>query len=337
MRRLLFVLVVLTGAIGFSGSSGAEEMKLVFTTIALPSAAVSEKIYHPWAERVNEAGKGIVHIDVRDGTTLANSTNFYDRLLSDVMQVSFGSLNYLAGKFKLSQVMALPFLMDSAEQESVVFWRLYKSGLLDSEFDQIVPLFIRAFPQQSLHLVKAPTRPIEDLTNLKIIASGQIGTSLMAKLGAAPLSIQLTDTYEALQRGTADGLNFPVSALPDFKLDEVTHYHIDVPLGGGPGGIWMAKAKYESLSHEVRKVLDANSGEAESRRAGIILDQMQISAQQQLGTEPNQQIVKLSPELLAKWKPRIDALINSWAETDEAHRKVVDAVRELAARYAAAQ
>ena len=126
------------------------------TTISSPTSQVGQENYHGWANRVNEAGKGIVSIDVRDGFALANSTNFYDRLLSDVMQITFGSLNYLAGKFQLSQVMALPFVMDSAEQESVVFWRLYKSGLLNSEFDQIVPLYFYAFPQVALHLTKVP-------------------------------------------------------------------------------------------------------------------------------------------------------------------------------------
>jgi hypothetical protein len=53
---------------------------------------------------VNETGKGIVAIDVRGGFALANSLNFYDRLLSDVIQITFGSPNYLAGKFQLSQV-----------------------------------------------------------------------------------------------------------------------------------------------------------------------------------------------------------------------------------------
>src|SRR6185437_4180773 len=106
----------------------------------------------------------------RDGFTLANSTNFYDRLLGDVMQITFGSLNYLAGKFQLSQVMALPFVMDSAEQESIVFWRLYKSGLLDSEFDQIVPLYFYAFPQVALHLTKVPAAPLQDLTGLRLPA-----------------------------------------------------------------------------------------------------------------------------------------------------------------------
>jgi TRAP-type transport system periplasmic protein len=194
-------------------------------------------------------------------------------------------------------------------------------------------LFFRAFPQQSLHLVKAPARPLEDLKNLKIIASGQIGTAVVGKLGAAALSIPLTDTYQALQRNTADGLNFPVSALADFKLDEVTHYHIDAPLGGGPGGFWMSKAKYQNLPPKARKILDENSGEVESRRAGIILDQMQESAQHQLESEPNHQVVKLSPQTEEKWKAKLDPLIAAWADTDDAHRKVVAAMRDLAAKF----
>ena len=101
----------------------ADETHLIMTTISSPTSQVGQQNFHGWADRVNEAGKGIVTVDVRDGFALANSTNFYDRLVSDVIQISFGSLNYIAGKFQLSQVMALPFVMDSAEQESVVFSR----------------------------------------------------------------------------------------------------------------------------------------------------------------------------------------------------------------------
>ena len=175
MQRILAILTTLAVALGFTAPAGADETRLIFTTISLPGSTISDQVWHPWADRVNEAGKGVVRIDVRDGFTLASSTNYYDRLQSNVMQISFGSLNYLAGKFQLSQVMALPFLMNSAQQESDVFWRLYKSGLLDSEFDQLVPLFFYAFPQQAMNLVKTPTKPLEDLGNLKIIASGQIG------------------------------------------------------------------------------------------------------------------------------------------------------------------
>jgi TRAP-type C4-dicarboxylate transport system substrate-binding protein len=333
MQRIFATFVVLIATLGFGGRAGADEAKLAFTTISLPGSTITNQVWHPWADRVNEAGQGIVHVDVRDGFTLASSTNYYDRLTNNVMQISFGSLNYLAGKFQLSQVMALPFLMNSAEQESEVFWRLYKSGLLDSEFDQIMPLFFYAFPQQAMNLAKIPAKSLEDLGTLKIIASGQIGTALMAKLGAAPLSIPLTETYEALQRGTADGLNFPISALPDFKLDEVTHYHLLAPLGGGPGGVWMTKAMYQSLAPDARKILDQNSGETQTRHVGQFVDRLTATVQKKLEADSNQRVAQPSAELLQKWNARAEPMIDAWANTDDAHRKVVDAVRKFAAEF----
>ena len=110
--RVSWLVVGLAAALLAATGTRAEETKLIMTTISSPTSQVGQENYHGWANRVNEAGKGIVSIDVRDGFTLANSTNFYDRLLGDVMQITFGSLNYLAGKFQLSQVMALPFVMD---------------------------------------------------------------------------------------------------------------------------------------------------------------------------------------------------------------------------------
>src|ERR1700744_1667740 len=90
-------------------TAAADEMSLIFTDIALPNTPAAG-MYHEWADKVNAAGKGVVHLDIRDGFTLVNSSNFYDRLLNDVVQITFGSTNYLGGQFRLSQVMSLPFL-----------------------------------------------------------------------------------------------------------------------------------------------------------------------------------------------------------------------------------
>lgn len=330
MMRKLAVLCCLVGACFVARAAQAAETKLIMTTIVRPNSAISQK-YHEWADRINAQGKGVVHIDVRDGFTLANSKNFYDRLLGNVMQISFGSLNYLPGKFKLAQVMALPFILNSSEQASVVFWRLYKTGLLNSEFNQIVPLFFQAFPPVSIHLVKAPARPLENLDGLKFIVSGRIPTEVVERLGGSPLSIGLSDSYEALERGAADGIDFPMAALHDFKLDEVTHYHITAAFGGGPGGVWMAKAKYDSLPPKVRKIIDENSGEAESRRAGMILDQLGVQEQKRLSHEPGQTVVALTPEQSRKWRAALTPITKRWASIDAAHRRVLAKVRELAA------
>jgi TRAP-type C4-dicarboxylate transport system substrate-binding protein len=330
MRLRLLVLALAATLLG-AATVRADETKLIMTTISAPTSQVGQENYHGWANRVNEAGKGIVQIDIRDGFALANSTNFYDRLLSDVIQITFGSLNYIAGKFQLSQVMALPFTMDSAEQESVVFWRLYKSGLLDGEFNEIVPLYFYAFPQVALHLTKVPSGPLADLSGLRIIVAGQIPVSMIQKLGGTPISIGLSDSYQALQRGTADGMSFPMAPLVDFKLDEVTHYHILASLGGGPGGVWMAKAKYQSLPPEVRKILDENSGEAQSRRVGATLDRFEQSVRAKLDASKDHKVVTLTPEQRAAWTTRVTPIIDGWASIDAQHANVLAKVRELAA------
>lgn len=331
MIRYALAVVCALAALLASRAAPADELKLIMTTITRPNTPISDK-YHEWADRINAKGKGVVQIDVRDGFTLASSQNFYDRLTSNVMQISFGSLNYLVGKFKLSEVMALPFLMNSSEQASVVFWRLYETGLLDSEFDQIVPLYMQAFPPVSMHLVKAPVKPLNDLSGLKFIASGKIPTEVVERLGGSPLSIGLTDSYQALQRGTADGINFPMAPMHDFKLDEVTHYHINAAFGGGPGGVWMTKAKFDTLPAQVKKILIDNSGEAESRRAGQILDDLGKEEIDRLSHEAGQTVVSLSAEQSKKWGATLSQIADEWANTDDAHRQVLAKTRELAAQ-----
>ena len=330
MRAHWVVLQAVVAFLVFANPAPAEEIKLIMTTITAPNTPTDQLIFHKWADQINQRGKGIIQIDVRDGFALANSTNFYDRLVSNVSQISWGSLNYVAGKFNLTEVMTLPFLLDSAEQASVVFWRLYKSELLDSEFDQIVPLFVGAYPPSAIHLVKAPPANFMDLSGLKIIAAGQTPTELITRLGGAPLSIALTDSYQALQRGAADGLYFPMTALTDFKLDEVTTYHIVSSLGGGPGGVWIAKVKYLALPAEARAILDANSGEGESRYAGQVFDQLQARGREKLEGSNKQKVVELTAEQSAKWKADALPLLDEFANVDTNHQKVLNMVRDLA-------
>ena len=321
MRKLLITAFCIAGFFACR-TAAADEMNLIFTPIALPNTPAAA-MYHEWAEKVNAAGKGIVHLDIRDGFSLVNSTNFYDRLQNDVVQVTFGSTNYLGGQFRLSQVMALPFLFDSSEQASAVDWRLYKAGLFDHEFAQVVPLALQGFPQESPHMVKAPTKPLNDLKGLRMIAGGQTMTRVATLLGATPISVSLTDSYEALGRGTADGMFFPMAAIHDFKIDEPTHYHIMAPLGGGPGGIWMAKAKFQSLPAAVQKILTDNSGEAASRRLGYLLDQLQEKEPKYLGGLADQTVVSLTTEQHTLWQKAVQPIFSSWDDQDKAQADVV--------------
>ena len=85
MQRILAMVVALALATVLAGRAGADETRLVFTTISLPGSTISNQVWHPWADRVNAAGQGAVHVDVRDGFTLASRANYCDRLHRQVV------------------------------------------------------------------------------------------------------------------------------------------------------------------------------------------------------------------------------------------------------------
>ena len=132
MRFMAFAGAVLV-ALGVPAH--ADETTLIFATINPPNAHMNTEFLHPWAARINEEGKGIIKIDLRDSPTVATIFNAYDRVLDDVVQIAFQLHNYVNGKFPLSSVATLP-LADKAEDRSVALWRLYRSGALKAEYDR---------------------------------------------------------------------------------------------------------------------------------------------------------------------------------------------------------
>ncbi len=230
--------------------ASAEELVLKFATLDVPQAHLNVRIHHPWAEKINQEAKGVFQIQVFDGAALANQGNIYSQVVSNVVQIGWG-LPSLAGKFPLLQVTALPYLSttDSAVA-STALWRLYKTGLLDQEFDQVVPLKLIVFPQSGLQFRKQPPT-LDNLNGLKVIAGSKIASEIVQNLGGAPLSFRIDEYYETLQRGTADGAVIGWTAFNPFKLAEVTHYHLDAPLGGETGYIFMARKEWNSLPEPV--------------------------------------------------------------------------------------
>ncbi|HLI20455.1 MAG TPA: TRAP transporter substrate-binding protein, partial [Stellaceae bacterium] len=322
------IAVAVAGLIAIAaGAARADEITLTLATLDPPPTPLNTQELHPWADRVNAAGKGVVQIVVRDGTEIANQQNIYDRVLSDVVQIGRGTQSFIGGKFPLSEVVALPFVIDNGETASVAFWRLYRSGLLDSEYNDTMPLFFGILPPQALHLTKAPNA-IDDLGGLRVAVATKNGAEIVSRLGGAPQSIQLIDLYPALQRGAADGVMINWPAFPPFKLNEVTRYHIEAPFGGSATMIFMAKKKWDALPRAAQKVLAENSGEAESRRFGAFWDTASDQGRAMVAAMGTQQtIVDLTPAQSAALKSKIAPMAAEWTKATPGGAKVLQALR----------
>lgn len=331
MKRVFCALGAAVAAMiaGASGAS-ADDLVLKFVTLDVPDAHHNVRIHHPWAAKINEEAHGLFRIQVFDGSAIANQLNVYNRVLDDVAQIGWGLPDLATGKFKLTQVVELPYLSNNSEIASVAFWRLYKTGLLDSDFDQIVPLKLIVFPQSGEQFRQKPAT-LDNLNGLKIVVGSKISAEVATALGGAPLSFPIDQYYEVLQRGTADVVQVGWTAFQPFKLAEVTKYHLDVPLGSAPGYVFMAKKKWDTLPPAVQKIMMANAGEAESRQFGKFWDDVNNEWRDSTGKLPGHVLLKLTPEQDKAWHDRLEAVTNAWAKEVPNGEKILATYRQILA------
>jgi|GEM_PF-1318126 len=252
--------------------------KLIFATTHPAQMTLDADFLTPWANAINADGKGIVEIDVRHGPAIANPKNFYERTIDNVIQIGFGLQVFGGNRWPRSLVATQPFLIKNAEHGSVALWDVYADGAFDAEMDDIVVLMFGQFPQSGIHTNKKPITSIKDVKGLKMITSTPANVAVMKAQGAAPLSFNVTEQYEALQRGSADGTVMNYTGLPAFHLDEVTTEHFNIPMGGPAGMVFMAKDKWNSLSQEARDVIMKHSGADGTRAFGQFIDGWEASA-----------------------------------------------------------
>jgi len=265
---------------------------LIFATTNPEQHPLNQGFLVPWAERINEEAAGAVEIDIRHGPMIANHTNFYDRVADDVTQIGWGMTVFDPGRFPSTLVATLPFMVDSAEQGSAALCGMYERGAFDKDFADIVPLLFVEFPQASIHTNGTELTGMDDIEGLKIIASSPAAAAIVEEHGGAPLSFNITEQYEALQRGAADGTILNFTAFPAFRLDEVTTNHFTAPLGGAMGIVFMSKAKWEGLSDAARAAIEAHSGCEATRDFGRFIDQWEAQAMAMVAGQEGHTVVE---------------------------------------------
>jgi TRAP-type transport system periplasmic protein len=116
-------------------------------------------------------------------------------------------------------------------------------------------------------------------------------------------------------------------AFNPWKLADVTTYHVDTLMGGAAGMIFMAKAKYNSLSPEARKIIDDNSGEALSRAFGATMDKENDNQRASVKAMEKQTFVTPTVAQLAAWQKKVDPTIAQWTKDNKGADVVLDRFR----------
>ena len=327
MKRSLLPLAA-AAALCAAGTAGAQTV--LTTSSWVPPTHALTLAQKEWCDLVEKNANGKIRCNHLPRAVAAPPGTF-DAVKNGLADVSFTVHGYTPGRFVLTQMAEFPFLGDAAEPMSVAFNRVaMKRPEVLKEHEGVKVLAYFTHGPGIVFNTKRPVTRLEDLQGLK----WRVGGGMVNEIAKA-LSMNVTlkpapESYELLSGGVMDGTLFPAESIEAFKLDKLIK-HATV----FPGGLYntsfvfmMNQAKYDKLSADEKKAVDAASGEVAARIIGRSWDKFDRRAYALMQAN-NVQVVKADAKLVADIKAKTSTLEQKWAKDAEA-KGMKDPARVLA-------
>ena len=187
-------------------------------SVQWPAQHPHTKLFAEWGKDVEKATNGRVTVTVFPANTLSPPMQVYDNTVKGVVDIGTSLLAYSPGRLPLSEVLQQPLGYKNGYQASKVANEYYKK-FKPKEFDDVKVMFLHAAAPGFI-FTKNPTKSTADVKGLRIKANAE-NADIVKLLGAAPVTMPVTETYDSLSRGVIDGALFPIEALQGFKIGEV--------------------------------------------------------------------------------------------------------------------
>jgi TRAP-type C4-dicarboxylate transport system substrate-binding protein len=224
-------------------------------------------------------------------------------------------------------VTQLPFVVEASSVDiSTALWRLYESGVIAEEYTRVKPLSLSVFVASGF-LGSKPVRGLDDLKGMKVSVGAKIHGQIAEIAGGAPITMPATELYQSLQRGLVDAAVMGWAAVPAYKLYEVARYFVDSPLGNSGKFVVMNKDSYAKLPESSRATLDRLSGVNLSRRMAAGTAEESAHGRETVKAMSGYTVTVSGEDEFAKWRPRMQPLIDEWVKTTPDGEKVLAAYK----------
>jgi TRAP-type C4-dicarboxylate transport system substrate-binding protein len=166
---------------------------------------------------------------------------------------------------------------------------------------------------------------------------------MLGALGATPVAMPVPQVSEALSKGVIDGALVPYEVVPSVKIQELAKFHAETDasepaLYTSTFMFVMNQARYDGLSPELRKVIDANSGREFSGQIGRVFVAADAEGKKLTAANAHNTIPR---DELERWKKLGQPITESWVADVTAKgqkgQQLLDSAKALIAKYANAK
>ena len=249
---------------------------------------------------------------------------------------------YTAGRFPLSEVFELPFMMTNPEATSKALWD-FNTQVAAAEYKDVHPIAYHVHGPGVFHMRDKPIKTAADLKGTKVRAPTRQTNRFLAALGATPVAMPVPQVSESVAKGVIDGAVVPYEVVPSVKLQEITKFHsetdpADNAFYTSTFMFVMNKDKYASLPPDLKKVIDANSGQAFSGEIGKVFAAADAEGKKLIAKDSINVIPKSE---LENWKKLGQSVTDQWIADVNAKgangKQVLDTAKGLIAKYTTAK
>lgn len=302
----------------------ADEMKLA--NFMAPTHPYVAGTLEPFAAKVAEATGGAVTVKLYNGGELgAGPADQYSRVVDGVAEFAIGLPGYTAANFPLTLLTELPGVI-TEEDGTAAIWK--NIDLFQPEFQRVKLVALWSSASNLLYTRDKAVRTPADIKGMKIrVPSRNAGLEVEA-WGGSPVSMPVSEIYNALQTGVIDGAMIDGTATKAFKLGEVANYlTVGMNTTISPFYILMNRDAFDGLTPDQQAAI-----EAAGREASVLGNQVQLTEAakgiEAFAAMPGKDVIRLSPEEAAAFNALTAGVTTQVvAETGGNAQAIVDALK----------
>ena len=253
-----------------------------------------------WSEQLEKGSGGRIAVKRFPSAQMGPTPQHYDFARTGQADVTWFLHGGTPGRFPLTEIVNLPFMVGSAEVGiKVLNDSQLRAKYLDAEHKGVKILMLLTHQPGGPHTTRKPIRTLDDFKGLRLRFASPTVRDFVQALGAAPMGVQPTEVSDQLQKGTLDGafMDYGGAGIA-FKLGGIIKYSTELYSYVTSFGIAMNQDFWNKLPPDLKKLV-TDSVTGKEKEVGQAWDALDVPGKKFL-VDGGAEAIRFSPAENAK-------------------------------------